>query len=75
MTLSAKSTYDNDVAIKHIEPLLKKLHDAFLIAAEGMNPDVKWGDTDEADEISGLMSHIWKKYQDRAPQKLRRTWP
>ena len=69
------SSYDNDLDIEEVGKLLKKLHEAFEIAAEaGINPGVKWGDNDESDAISGLISGIWTKYQDRANLKQRSGW-
>ncbi len=69
------SSYDNDLEIEEVGKLLKKLHEAFEIAAEGgVNPGVKWGDNDEADAISGVITAIAVKYQDRASFKQRSGW-
>jgi len=69
------SSYDNDLEIEAVGKLLKKLNEAFEIAADGgVNPGVKWGDNDESDAISGLIGKIWKKYQDRANMKQRSGW-
>ena len=69
------SSYDNDLEIEEVGKLLKKLNEAFEIAANaGVNPGVKWGDNDESDAISGLISAIFSKYQDRASFKQRSGW-
>lgn len=69
------STYDNDLEIEVVGKLLKKLHEAFEIAAEGgINPGVKWGDNDESDAISGVITGIAVKYQNRATFKQRGGW-
>lgn len=69
------STYDNDLEIEAVGKLLKKLNEAFEIAAEGgVNNNVKWGDNDESDAISGLIGAIFQKYQDRASFKQRSGW-
>ena len=73
------STYANglhsgqgDLHLEDLESLFGALHTAFNIASEGQ--EVKWGDTDEADAISGIISRIWEKYQDKATLEQRKTW-
>ena len=61
-----------DLKIEKIAPLMQKLNEAFEIAGEGN--DVKHGDTDEADAISGIMGGIQKKYQDKASKQQRSQW-
>jgi len=69
------SSYDNDLEIEVVGKLLKKLHEAFEIAAEGgVNHGVKWGDNDESDAISGIITGIFVKYQGRASFKHRSGW-
>ena len=70
-----KSNYDNDLDLDTVRNLMLKLHEAFKISAEGgTNEDVKWGDNDESDAISYIMSQIQKKYQDRATPEQRKSW-
>lgn len=66
------NTQEGNIPIESVGPLLHKLHEAFEIAAEGI--DTKWGDTDEADAISHIMGKIWEKYQDSATFEQRSTW-
>ncbi len=70
-----KSSYDNDLDLETVRKLMLKLHEAFEISAEGgTNESVKWGDNDESDAISYIMSQIQKKYQGRATQEQRKSW-
>jgi hypothetical protein len=65
MSLQVDS-YDNDLANEDVIAVMKLLKQAFRLAAEGgENPDVKWGDNDVADAISGVMSKIAQAYQDK----------
>ncbi len=61
-----------DLEIDKVTPLMKKLNEAWELAGNGA--DVKFGDTDEADAISSVISGIQKKYQDRATQLERGRW-
>lgn len=73
--IPTKSTYDNDLDLDTVRNLMLKLHEVFEISAEGgLNPSVKWGDNDESDAISYMMSQIQKKYQDRATLEQRTSW-
>ena len=73
------STYANglnsgqgDLDLDTLPALFKALHEAWEIACEGFN--VKHGDTDEADNIGGVITHIWEKYQGKATLEQRKQW-
>lgn len=65
MSLQVDS-YKNDLSNEDVIAVMKLLKQAFNLAAEsGDNPDVKWGDNDVADAISGVMGKIVEAYQDK----------
>ena len=67
---SYKNPLDKEALVK----LFAALQEAFEVAAEGGVGDANWGDNDEADMISGVISKIWKKYQDFADYEQRKQW-
>ena len=67
-------SYSNPLSQEALVKLFAALHEAFEVAAEGGVGDAKWGDNDEADRISGLISNIWEKYQGAATLQQRREW-
>lgn len=62
-----------DLPVEKVEDILHSLGEAWKIAAEWAQ-GTKYGDSDEADAISLIMSQIRKKYQDRATQEQRSKW-
>ena len=65
MSLQVDS-YDNPLLNEDVIEVMKLLKQAFNVAAEaGENPNVKWGDNDVADAISGVMGKIVKQYQGK----------
>ena len=71
MSLQVDS-YNNWLENEDAIAVMQILKKAFRLAAEsGVNPDIKWGDNDVADAISGVMSKIAMKYQDRMNIKER----
>jgi hypothetical protein len=62
--LLQEDSYNNPLDFAHFVKMYAALKEAFEIAAEGGIGGSKWGDQNEAEAISLLMSNIWKKYQD-----------
>ena len=62
-----------DLQIEQVGPLLQKLGEAWKIAA-WFTQGSGYGNSDEADAISLIMSQIRKKYQDRATNEQRSRW-
>ena len=71
---SIPDSYKNPLDQEALVKLFGALQEAFQIAAEGGIGDSKWGDNDEADSISHLISVTWQKYQDNASFKQRSEW-
>lgn len=62
-----------DLPVEKIEELLENLSNAWKTAAWFVQGS-GYGNSDEADAISLIMSQIRKKYQDRATNEQRGRW-
>lgn len=75
MNIFDVDSYRNPLSIEGVTEVMQFLNDAWKASAENtQNNEVKYGDNDICDEISGIISKLQTDYQDYTTKEVRAKW-